>query len=77
MYNFKLILRKDSFMSKKYNIDSLDSLKGLAEKIKNNPVRSEYWEEEEKFIVEIVEKRAEKYKMIEMGSEKYHTSFSL
>jgi len=64
-------------MSKKYNIQSLGSLKGLAEKIKNNPVRSEYWEEEEKFIVERVEKRAETYKMIEMDSEKYHTSFSL
>ena len=64
-------------MSKKYNIQSLGSLKGLAEKIKNNPVRSEYWEEEEKFIVERVEKRVETYKMIEMDSEKYHTSFSL
>ena len=64
-------------MSKKYNLESLDSLKGLAKRAKNNPVRSEYWEEEEKFIAERIAKRAETYKMIEMGIEKYHTPFSI
>jgi len=34
-------------------IDSLKSLTGVAEKIRRNPVRSDYWEKENRLIKEL------------------------
>ena len=64
-------------MSKKYNLQSLEKLKGLSKKIKNNPVKKEYWIEEEKFLTEMAEKRNKLYESIKMSYDKFVTPFTI
>lgn len=60
---------------KKYTLTDLNNLKGLAERAKNNPVRKEYWKEEEEFLVERAKKSLKEQKMIEMDTLKMKCVF--
>ena len=58
-------------------IKKLESLKGIAEKIKKNPDGKEYWEKEEKYIKEKEKEKDKIKKSIEMGYLKFIKPFTI